>query len=69
MKKENQTLKKSVQVLELKMPYTERSLNNLEQYSRRDCLEFSGVSVTSKENTDDIVTAIAQKVGMQIKTK
>ena len=51
-------MKKSVQVLELKMQNIERSFNNLEQLSRRDCLEFSGVAVTSNENTDDFTVQV-----------
>ena len=53
MQAENRSLKEQVQKLEVRSNQTEEDLNDLEQYGRRECLEFQGLA--SKENTDDLV--------------
>ena len=41
-------------------------LNRQEQYSRRECLEISGIPFQESENTNDIVIEIGKLVGIQI---
>lgn len=40
----------------------------LEQYSRRDCLEFRGIPVGDGENTNQTVVKIATKIGVDMNT-
>jgi len=41
-------------------------LNNLEQYSRRCCLEFQGITHQPSECTDEIVVNLVKKLGVNI---
>lgn len=41
-----------------------RSMNSLEQYSRRNCVRIFGIKEKSGENTDEIVCNVAQKIGI-----
>ena len=43
------------------------NLDNLEQYSRKNSLEFCGIPVNINMSTDQAVCAIAQAVGVEIK--
>ena len=56
---ENATLTKRLQSCEI-------SLNNLEQYSRRECVEISGIPEVEGENTDDIVIKVGSLIGLEI---
>ena len=56
---ENATLMKKLQTCET-------SLNNLEQYSRRECVEISGIPEVKEENTDDIVIKVGSLIGLDI---
>ena len=51
---------------EVKLP--KKSLNDLEQYTRRDCLEIRGIplpsTATDLDQTDEIVLQIAEKTGV-----
>jgi len=42
------------------------NLNNLEQYSRRCCLEFQGITPQPSECTDEIVVNLVKKCGINI---
>ena len=44
----------------------ELSVNVLEQYSRRPCLEFQGIPYTKDESTDELIIELAQKIGVNI---
>jgi len=44
----------------------ELSVNILEQYSRRPCLEFQGIPYTKDESTDELIIELAQKIGVNI---
>ena len=66
LKKENQELKVELNLLKDQFNLSETAINDLEQYSRRDCLEINGIPQNTDENTDDIVVAIAKKVGLNI---
>ena len=44
----------------------ETCLNNLEQYSRRECVEISGIPEVKDENTDDIVIKVGSLIGLHL---
>ncbi|EDO29108.1 predicted protein [Nematostella vectensis] len=45
---------------------TKKSLDDIEQYSRRDCLEIKGVPVTPTENTNDVVKKVGEHMKVEI---
>ena len=68
---ENKILKSTVQTLEDKAQRMKESINNMEQYSRRDCLELHGIPVRAdiddnREDTNKIVTKIGELMNVQI---
>ena len=58
LKKENQELKAELNLLKDQINLSETAINDLEQYSRRDCLEINGIPQNTDENTDNIVVAV-----------
>ena len=68
IKSENTSLKKTVLELKNLLENVEKNLNNLEQYSRRECIEINGIPCTHEESTDEIVVALAKQVGVHITT-
>ena len=66
IKSENLCLKETVIELKSIVENAEKSLNNLEQYSRRECIEINGIPSTPEESTDDIVVALARQIGVTI---
>ena len=44
----------------------ETCLNNLEQYSRRECVEISGTPEVKEENPDNIVIKVGSLIGLDI---
>ena len=75
-KQENQELKKQVAFLTNNLMETTKGFNvikeaqdDLEQYGRRDCLEFRGIPQVAGEDINDIVINIAEKVGVNWKKK
>ena len=42
------------------------AMNDLEQYSRRDCVEIKGIEYTANESTDEIVVNVAKKMGLTL---
>lgn len=43
-----------------------QEVNNLEQYSRRDCLEMRGIPATDDEDTDELVKQVGKLMDVQI---
>ena len=43
-----------------------KAINDLEQYSRRDCIEIRGVPYTQDESTDDIVEKVGEIIGVEL---
>ena len=41
-------------------------LNDLEQYGRRDCLEFRSIPVSAKEDTSDLICKVESLAGVEI---
>ena len=44
----------------------ESTVNDLEQYSRRNCLRILGVPQLPQENTDEVVQDVARKIGVTL---
>ena len=65
-KQENTELKERVKFLEKDSILNAEALNDLAQYSRRDCLEIKGGRHEQNECTDKLVITVAQKCGIQI---
>ena len=68
IKNENQALKNQLRIATKEIDDLRATCNDLEQYSRRECIEIRGIPLPSKhagshspgENTDLIVTKIAE---------
>ena len=45
-----------------------QELNNLEQYSRRECLEIRGIPVQPGEKTNEIVRKVGEVIGVVIES-
>lgn len=59
-------LKRSIEEKDKKINCLESKLDDLEQYSRRQCLRIFGIEESRQENTDQIAVEIAEKVGVQL---
>ena len=56
-----------IKQLESKLSKVEDRVEELEQYSRRNCLVFHGISENAQENTDDLVCKVAKDhLGVEI---
>ena len=68
---ENKVLKSAVQTMEGKVQQMKKACNDLEQYSRRECVEIHGIplpkSTDVKENTNEIVVKIGHLMGVDVK--
>ena len=63
---ENSSLRKQLLAATNDLNLQKDALNEYEQYSRRDCLEFSGIPKRATENTNQIVIDIAEAAGVDI---
>lgn len=63
---ENASLKGQVGNLQKSVSDQQKWLNDLEQYGRRECLEFRGIPHTSTEDTCDLVVNVASLIGVDI---
>ena len=66
IQEENKILKSALQQTESQLLQLKNSYNDLEQYSRRECVEIQGIPAPdhptpTKESTNDIVMKIASK--------
>jgi len=66
---ENQDLKMHVRKLEAVTSQTDEDVNDLEQYGRRECLEFQGLAWNMNENTDDLILRVSKMVGVDLKAE
>jgi hypothetical protein len=66
---ENKVLKNCIQQLDQSMTQLGQTYNDLEQYSRRECVEISGIPspVWKEENLNDIATKIGELTGVKIR--
>ena len=63
-----QLLENRVEILEEEKESQGKDIDDLEQYSRRNCLLLHGVVETNAECTDDIIIkACAEKLGIDVK--
>ena len=69
MKAENQDLELHVRKLEAVTSQTHEEVNDLEQYGRRECLEFQGLAWNKNENTDDLILRVSKMVGVDLKAE
>ncbi|CAB4007829.1 Hypothetical predicted protein [Paramuricea clavata] len=64
---ENKFLKDEVFRLSNSLNSVKEDIDNFEQYSRRVCIEVSGVPVTTDEDTSDLVVELGSIIGLNIK--
>lgn len=65
---ENRLLKDEILRLSNNLNMHKESLNNLEQYIRRECLEITGIPEEMHEDTDDIVIKVGSLMGIEIQS-
>ena len=53
--------------LEKKNDQRAKTIDDLEQYGRREMLEFGGIPRDNKENSEEIVLNIAEKIDIPLK--
>ena len=66
LKQDNESLQGQLQATQRELTVTREELNELQQYSRRNNIEISGIPQHEGENTDDIVMKIAGAVGVKV---
>ena len=66
LKVENAQLKSEVSELNAKLLKLDEEQENINLYSRRDCLEFQGIPQQSEENTNELVKRVIDLVGVEI---
>jgi len=64
--KENSFLKAEVLRLSKAVLDTTEELNNIEQYSRRECCEIAGIPVQPGEDTTDLVIKVGSLMGVDL---
>ena len=67
--KENKCLKSEVLRLSNIIKTHDSEINNIQQYSRRDCVEISGTPEEPDENTNALTIKIGALLGLQIDEK
>ena len=66
LEKENQKLRDEVEMLHDAQTNQFEHLNNLQQYGRKENLEFEGVSLVQNKDTTEVVIKIAEKLNVNI---
>lgn len=66
VEKENKCLKAEVLRLSKCMDQHEEEINNMQQYSRRDCVEIAGLPQQMGENTNDLVIKVGALIGLSL---
>ena len=67
---ENKSLKGKLLDTTSQLKVLKESFNELEQYSRRDCMEIRGIpdiSSDTREDTNEIVVELGRKIGVDLK--
>ena len=67
MLQENKSLKAEVRKTSNEFNHLKEEFNNLEQYSRRDCLEIRGVPVQRDGDTNALFMNIGRRMGVEVK--
>ena len=65
----NQERKDHVHKFEAESGQMQGDINNLEQYGRRECLEFQGLSWEESENTDQLVIGVSKLLQVDLSAK
>ena len=63
---ENKQFKSDNLNLSNNMKMNRESMNNLEQYTRRECIEISGIPVQPDEDTDELVITLGSLMGINV---
>lgn len=63
----NKNLKAKVLQSENEIKPLQQSFNDMDQYLRRDCVEIRGLPIDSKQNSNNLVLKIAEKIVIDIK--
>ena len=67
---ENASLKAAILKSSNEVKFLKKSLNDLEQYTRRDCLEIRGIPLPSTpmdlDQSDEVVLKIGEKMGVPV---
>ncbi len=66
---ENKNLKIKVAQSENEIKLLQESLNDLDQYIRRDCIEIRGLPMDSKQNSNNFVLKVAEKIGVDLEER
>lgn len=61
------TRDEEIRVLKKELNRTQVQVNELEQYSRRECVLLSGIHETEGEDTDQVVVEVGRAMGVEIK--
>eukprot|EP00111_Clytia_hemisphaerica_P005889 TCONS_00017082-protein len=67
LKNENQMLRSELQSTQKRVVNLETELNNLQQYNRRNNIEFCGIPKDDEEDLESKVIGIADTIGIKIK--
>jgi chromosome segregation ATPase len=67
IKTENKILKATIQTMDDQVRQLTDSVNDLEQYSRRECLEIQGIPLKNFDDTNSIVVNVGELMGINIK--
>ncbi|CAB4043860.1 Hypothetical predicted protein [Paramuricea clavata] len=67
IKTENKILKATIQTMDDQVRQLTDSVNDLEQYSRRECLEIQGIPLKNIDDTNSIVVNVGELMGINIK--
>ena len=64
---ENKNLKAKVLQSENEIKLLQQSVNDMDQYLRRECVEIRGLPIDRKQNSNNLVLKIAEKIRIDIK--
>lgn len=66
LKEENKRLKSQVLQSNTEIAIAKSEINDLEQYSRRDCLEIRGIPVVRDEDTTELVKKVGELLDVEL---
>ena len=66
LRNENKILQKTLNKLDISLKSVTKANNDLEQYTRRECVEIRGVPQKPDESTNTIVKEVGKAVGVEI---
>ena len=69
LKQENTIIKTEMHRSTNSLAQLKQEINNMEQYSQRECLEIRSIQVTEGENTNDLVKKVGRLIHVQINDK